>query len=297
MQLDIQLNKLNKSHWIKSVGIARELIDKNNADIVNIHLATNAIPSTIESWHIVSLACLLEYTYRKGAEIRLYACQETINFLSTDLHLTQYFQQQSHIDSESDTILNLWKIRSSEALMYSIRLARYLKQKYFHDKDISMLQTMLDELYANVADHSKSDGIAYSFIKYDKDREVISVAFCDFGIGIPKSLILNNQHPQSREDYIKYATRRGVTVRSSEHNAGYGLATVLDCMKGSNHYLRIISNNELYYHLNVNGNISEKTFILNNPFNGTLIYYNIDISQFQNEEILGSGDLLNDLDW
>lgn len=298
MTFDIHFDKLNKSHWIASLSEARQRIGScESSDVINFHLNTKIAPTSIEPWHIVSLACILDLAYRHINRMNLFAGNEMLAYLRDDLHLNQYFQKSSYVDSNTKTILNLWKINTKEALFYSARVSEYLKQTYFRGKDISMLQIMMDELYANIADHANANDIAYSFIQYNPSLEVISVAFCDFGIGIPQSLINNNRHPIQRCNYIQYATQRGVTVKSSIHNAGYGLATVLDCMEGSNHYLQIISNNELYYHLNAQGGVTEKTFTLNNGFEGTLIFYNLDISQFQSEEILGSGDLISDLNW
>lgn len=296
--LKLRLEKLNKSHWLSAIGIGRQRIMSCRPNtIVELSISDEISPRNIEPWHIVSLACLIELSSKHVSKFSLIAGEELHEFFKNNLHLDKYFSKNSHVESESNTILNLWKINTKESLFYSSRLSTYLKQTYFKGKDISMLKLMLDELYANVADHSHSEDIAYSFIQYYPERNIISVAFCDFGIGIPSSLKQNGKHPILRRDYIKYATQRGITVKSSIHNSGFGLATVLDCMENSNHYLRIISNDELYYHLNFNGQINEKTFLLNQPFDGTLIYYDIDISQFQSEEILGIGDLINDIDW
>lgn len=253
----------------------------------------------LKPWHIVSLACLCEYARRCVSSLSIKAQTDVIDYMRDDLSLDKYFGGgKRHIDSARPAIFNLWQIDPQSAIIYSNSLSRYLKQEYFKGKDISMVQTMLDELYANVGDHSRSDGMAYSYVYYNEECETIEVAFCDFGIGIPESLRMAGLMPPIGVGYIQYATQRGVSIRSNTHNAGFGLSTVLDCMEGSNHYLRIISNGELYYHLNLpEENKTEKTFALNKPFGGTLIYYGLDISQFPDEEIIGSGDLLSDIDW
>ncbi|MBQ7942348.1 MAG: hypothetical protein IJ328_08100 [Muribaculaceae bacterium] len=298
MIVKYQIDKTNRSYWIKSINsIHQQVMHISNIDEVHIILHDNIYPDDFEPWHIVSLACTLDLVHKIAHKMQLFANQKTIEFLDKDLHLQMYFYEQSHINAKSRNILNLWQIKSDETLFYSNELSRYLKQEYFSGRDISMLKIMLDELYANVADHSKAEGIAYSYINYNEKKRIISVAFCDFGIGIPTSLKQANLHPENSRFYIEHATKCGVSARTNIHNAGFGLATVLDCMQGSNHYLRIISNNEMFYHLNNNNEIVEKTFPLNFNFAGTLIYYNIDISQFENEEVIGTGDLFSDNDW
>ncbi len=298
MCLVITFNKTNMAHWLFMLNSARnKIVDAESKEKIIFELNETILPLNVKSWHIVSLACLLELASKRFPNVSIVASNELIHFFQADLSLDKYFNGISHIESQSKTILNLWKVNSNESLMYSSQLSEYLKQMYFQGKDISMVKLMLDELYANIADHSQSEDIAYSYVQYYPEREVISVAFCDFGVGIPASLKHHDKHPRERKEYIRYATQRGITVNSNSHNAGFGLATVLDCMEGSNHYLRIISNDELYYHLNVNNSIYEKTYSLNQLFNGTLIYYDLDISQFQSEEILGCGDLINELDW
>lgn len=210
MTLNIHFDRLNRSHWIASIRDARQqIMSRRSNDVINFHLNPQIAPTSIAPWHIVSLACILDLAYQHANRMNLFAGDNMLTYLKDDLHLNQYFQKSSFVDSDTKTILNLWKINPKEALFYSSRVSEYLKQTYFKGKDISMLQIMMDELYANIADHSHSNDIAYSFIQYNPSLEVISVAFCDFGIGIPQSLINNNRHPIQRRNYIQYATKGG----------------------------------------------------------------------------------------
>lgn len=298
MKLTIRFKRTNRSYWIDTIIDAKSrVLVCHPGDTVIFVLNAEIEKSHLKAWHLVSFACLLDYTFRLGTNMQIDAGDDVMQYLGPILHLDRYFGDNKYVKAESDRILNLWQIVPEQSLIHSIELSKYLKRTFFKGKDVSLLQTMLDELYANVGDHSQSKGVAYSFVEFDEDNQYIDVAFCDFGIGIPTSLKINHKHPVGRANYIKYATERGVTIKSSEHNAGFGLATVLDCMEGSNHYIRIISNNEIYYHFNKNNRIFERTILLNNSFEGTLISYRIDVNQFQSEEILGAGDLLNDFEW
>lgn len=300
MPVNIIFERANRSHWLSVIIQSMETLrDIDKEQDLEIYFNSKISIENIQPWHLVTLACLMDYAFKnvKCPKINISGGDQLIDFLRNDLHLAQYFAGTSHIEAVSNEILNLWNVKVGEALIYSARLSKYLKQRYFQKKDLSLMQTMLDELYANIADHSHSDGVAYSFIKYFEDRETIEAAFCDFGVGIPQSLKNHGHKPQIKEGYVKYATRQGVSVKSNEHNAGLGLTTVLECMEGSRHYLRIISNDEFYYHSNFQGNLIEKTFRLNKPFPGTLIYFSLDVSQFQSDEYLGLGDLINEEDW
>lgn len=68
-------------------------------------------------------------------------------------------------------------------------------------------------------------------------------------------------------------------------------------MQGSDNNLIIISNNEMYVYSCSQDVIIERTTDLNFNFQGTLISYTINISQFESEEIIGYGSLVDDLDW
>lgn len=297
MDKTLLLDRTNKIWWIQQINQFHQNVVISKNDNVFIKIEKHIQPNDLMPLHIVSLACLIDCIYPKASGIWIHANQNTTDFLMRDLHLQKYFKEVSHVEAESKTILNLWKIVPEEAYLYSNQNLKYLKQEYFKGLDISMLSTTLAELYANVADHSKSNGIAYSYIQYNELEQAISVGFCDFGVGIPNSLKNANLHPTSNDNYIEYATKRGITAKSNEHNAGFGLDTLKDCMQGSDNNLIIISNNEMYIYSCSRGIIIERTTDLNFNFQGTLISYTINVSQFESEEIIGYGSLIDDIDW
>lgn len=229
--------------------------------------------------HIVSLACLIKQLQISGCVCgHLKGEPELISYLRNDLHLADYFSSSVvHIEGESDYNLNLWRVSSEHSLMYSQYVSDYLKRKYFNGKDLSMLKVVLDELYANISDHSLSNGIAYSFINYDINNEVIRIAFCDFGVGIKESLSKGGSNVD--KDFIKYATKKGVSSRSNVHNRGFGLDTVISAVCNSGNSVRILSGNELLISYGVE--IFQKTWSLNFDFKGTLIYFDIPVSAFE----------------
>ena len=112
--------------------------------------------------------------------------------------------------------------------------------------DISGLQNSLDEIYANVADHSKSKGVAFSYIKYDEAEEKIHFAVCDLGLGIPTTLRAAIPEFESDGVALRKAIDLGISARTNEHNRGFGLDNVLSNLQNVG-MIRIVSNAALLY--------------------------------------------------
>lgn len=238
--------------------------------------------------HLVTLACLVQYLRKNGFSGRIQASSDLIAYFRDDLHLNDYFSSEvAHVRSESNYNLNLWRISTEHALMYSQHVSDYLKKTYFKNKDLSALKVVLDELYANIADHSESKGLAYSFIKYDEDKKIIKIAFCDFGIGIKASLIKGGTNVIN--EYIKAATVKGVSARSNSHNRGFGLDTVVSSVCGSKNAIRILSGTELFLSYGIEQN--QRTWQTDFDFKGTLIYFDMPISTFEEDNYVDDFEL------
>lgn len=171
--------------------------------------------------------------------------------------------------------------------MYSQYLSDYLKRTYFADKDLSSIKVVLDELYANISDHSESDGVAYSFVKYDIPGQLIKIAFCDFGIGIKASLLKGGSN--IAREYVKAATMKGITAGSNSHNRGFGLDTVVSSLSGSGKKISILSGSELFVAYG-DRNI-QRTWQTGFDFRGTLIYFDMPISSFEDADYLDDYEL------
>lgn len=249
---------------------------------VTILLPDNLNPLNLKPVHLVTLACLIaslsKTNYNSG---RLRGPMEIINYLKDKIHFPEYFNAAVfHVKSEINYDLNLWKVSAEHSPMYSQKVAEYLRNKYFKNKDLSGLKVVLDELYANISDHSKSNGIAYSYIKYDEAEEKVNIAFCDFGVGIKASLASNNINVS--ENVIEYATRKGVSAKTNTHNRGFGLDTVVTSIFDTGNPIRIVSGNELFISYGDYQNF--RTWHLNFEFPGTLIYFDLPIKSFEDLE-------------
>jgi len=72
----------------------------------------------------------------------------------------------------------------------------------------------------------------------------------------------------------------GVSVHSKTHNQGFGFNNILSAL-AEDDKLRIISNSGFLYAIGR----TIKTYDLDFCFNGTLIYYELSLSEFENLEI------------
>lgn len=273
--------------WIREICRVRECVEANaySGCCVEIVLPEGMAPDTIQPVHLVTLACLVQSIRKQGIlQGRITGNEELIKYMREMLHLDVYFSMNTpHIQSESSLDLNLWKVSSQNYLLYSAHVADYLKRNYFTNKDLSALKVVLDELYANIADHADADGIAYSFIKYDIVAETIRVAFCDFGIGIRQSLVRAGHDVDI--EFIRYAVKKGVTSGSSTHNRGFGLDTVVSYADK----IRIMSGREFFY--SDFASDYERTWNLDFEFSGTLIYFDLPVSRFDEADYLNEMEL------
>lgn len=283
--LQLELTSADKEEWIRKVSSVEEDIKAHKfkpGDRLPILMSHDIGIDSLAPCHFVLLGCLLELAYRSGLYPLISASNDMISFMRDDLKLHHYFDAHHapNVEPVSGYHSNLWKISSNYAFMYSHKLQEYLQKTYFMGKDLSPLKIVLDELYSNISDHSQSDDIAFSYVKYDEAKREILVAFCDFGVGIPGSL--RNSGIADRYEWIKYAIEKGVTAKSTLHNRGFGLDTVVSNIPDGG-VLRIISDKEFFH---CSPNKRYRTYFLNYSFGGTLIYFEIPIDSFDESDYL-----------
>ena len=145
------------------------------------------------------------------------------------------------------------------------------------------MQTKINELYYKIFDHAEANGNAFSYISADVNARTISVAVCDFGKGIARTL--REAHPEYETDWdaLENAIKKGITSRSKSHNAGLGLYNIVSMLKEEDS-LRIISNNSFGVYIGK----SKKFYKLGRNFDGTLIYMKMSIDSLEEEEIVES---------
>lgn len=283
----IIFNKKDRRYWIKSVNSIIRLLQPNKSGKkreIDIHIQNAIKKEDFTPFHIVLLSCLIEYIERHGYIVAFDADDfELIEFIFGEVKMDKYINNTNtaYVKEKDKSNLNLWKIVDNRAKEYSIVITEYLQRTYFKGLDISGFQNSLDEIYANVADHSKSNGIAFSYINYDEKEGKVHFAACDLGLGIPTTL--RNAIPEigSDELALRKSLDVGVSAKTNKHNMGFGLDNVLSNLKNGG-MMRIVSNRALLFCQENKNNI--KTYSLDFDFRGTLIYFDISIDSFEKDE-------------
>jgi anti-sigma regulatory factor (Ser/Thr protein kinase) len=291
MENIITFNTDNKQYWIKEVNsLCNEqfVVRQGKKTVIFVLFGPLIRYTDFAPIHIVLLANLFEHLDRMNYNIQVRTSDNNlVDFFVIDLKLGDYFSsanKKSHIASSKSHVLNLWRVKQGEEKVYSDSVTDYFKRNFFVGYDLSGFQTALDEVYSNVADHSKSNGKAFSFIDYDEKARIIHIAACDFGLGIPTTLRNANKGQYfSDMDALRNSLEIGVTARSNSHNRGFGLDNVVSNL-AHNDTLRIVSNRALLFCKSNKNPI--KCYALDFDFKGTLIYFDICIDAFQKEENL-----------
>lgn len=134
------------------------------------------------------------------------------------------------------------------------------------DAAVKRLQITLAELAQNVVDHARSSvGGLLSARAFKNEREVRFVV-ADRGVGFREALLRNNIASSDDTDAIRRALNCGVTSRSSTHNMGQGLKTLVGIVQKNEGRLLLVSRSG---YLDLHGN--RRDFgRLGHPFPGSL---------------------------
>lgn len=118
-------------------------------------------------------------------------------------------------------------------------------------------------------------------LSYNEADSILNVAVCDFGIGIAKSVQNYLEQDISDTDALSKAIEPNFTVKSASYNAGQGLQNIIDSCTEKD-YVCICSNSAF---MKIQGN-TRVVESLNYCFDGTLLFYSMSISHFEDEEVL-----------
>ncbi|MCR5077937.1 MAG: ATP-binding protein [Prevotella sp.] len=237
--------------------------------------------------HLVTFANLIQLLFDRGYKVYFHqgSNQRVFNYIYNELKFSEYWSKgKNHVDVKiSDNIFNLWRIVDPEKDFYAKNVENYLKRNYFEGKDLSTISTIMLEAFYNVFDHANANNNAFSLIQYDAKKKILYAAISDFGVGIVQSVrILDNTLHNDREA-LEQAIRDNFTVHSTDRNRGFGLSNILngsDCA-------RIFSGNGLV----VKVGEQLRTFEARFAFPGTLIYFEVNLANSEDEEII------NEFDW
>lgn len=269
-----------RGEWIVSIAKLRDKIS-DGCTALTVEICNTIKRSNFENYHIVTLACLLDYAKKKGIVIRLgIADNELREYIFGDMHLRMYCSPKDTLilSTPENKAFNIWRIEQQYYINYAIALNQYFQNNYFRGKDLSGLHNCIVELFQNVIDHSKANGTAFVAIDYDVEERQIDIAICDFGVGIPNTL---REQYSSDDVALRKCLVQGVSAKTNKHNFGYGMNNVVQTM-GEKDILRIVSNRGFL----LKSKERENSYLLDFDFQGTLIYFTVPIDSFEDEEIL-----------
>lgn len=286
---EIELSGCSRGVWLLDIVRQIEQLENDlSKTSINIKLPKDISIDIFEPFHIVVLSCFIEHlTAHCGCkDITINASDGGIlDLMSQNLKFHKYFQStdsSNHEDATDDKILNLWKVVNNMTYAYSLSISNYFNRNFFEGLDTSGLMSALNEVYANIADHSESKGNAFSYISYNPDKSKIYIAACDFGLGIPTTLRNSGKSYKKDSEALRDSVNIGVTARSTKGNKGMGLDNILSTITTNDNF-RLVSNKSLLTCFGNKNNI--KTYNIDFDFKGTLIYFELSTDSFPLKDI------------
>ena len=216
---------------------------------------------TLTSFHIASLACLIEYADRSGLHVNLRKQTAAEEYLTDIIQLGEYWATgQDYIEAKDETVCNLWRITNSGKEMHGRRIQAYLERKFLQNKELDVVHNGLTEAYYNVFDHAHANGIAFSVITFP--------------------------YITTDEEALRRSIEAKFTIGSSLHNSGMGLDNIRSsCTENDKMYL---FSNRAYLAAD-NESVSVST--LDFDFRGTLINFGITLSHLPEKEYIDDFDI------
>lgn len=278
----IQFESANKSYWLKKIG---EIFNgpSDNSDII-LSFGEAIKKEKVLPFHLVTFANLIQYLFDKGHKVFIDHTKnvEVFEYVYNELKFSEYWSKgKNHVDAIVTTnIFNLWRIVDSEKDLYAKNVEEYFKRNYFEDRDLSVITEVMTEAFYNVFDHANAGQNSFSIIKFDKDKGILYAAISDFGIGIAQSVRNFKKSVLTDKEALELAITDNFTVHSTERNHGFGLSNIL---KGSD-TARIFSGKGLVVKIDAGVRVVSTPF----GFPGTLIYFEVDLSKTEKEEIINN---------
>lgn len=281
----LEFHSAARMNWLRDIAKFRSLCVPGVNEVV---LSFPGIElSELTPVLIVTLACLVECFNKNRINVNIDRRTTVGEELFTKYRLKEYWLGgQNYAEAKDDSILNLQRISAPEKDFYGLRVGEYLKRRYFKSKDMTPVSNSITEAYYNIFDHAEADGNAFSMLSFDIEKSKLSVAVCDFGIGIAKTVKDFLKLDMPDEKAIHIALEDKFTIKSSSHNSGAGLGNIVSSCTEKD-FLWLISNRGA---LAINDGF-ERQIALDFSFDGTLLFYTMSLDHFEDEEVI------NEFDW
>lgn len=279
--MDYIFNTLDRTEWLKSIAVYKEQCVTVNPREVVIKFDKLDDTDKLEPVHIVSLACLIEFMYRRHIIVRLDRDNKIGEYLFTQLRFRAYWGgKQNYVPAEDDKVFNLWRYVEEKKENMPELISNYLKKRFFKHKDLSAVKLSLDEAFYNISDHAKAEENAFSIVRFHQATETLHVAICDFGRGICDSVRSAYRDIESDREALMKAMERNFTTRSTKRNMGFGMDSIRGACSENDSFWIFSNNAKCAFYT---GKI--QTFDSDFRFPGTIIFYQISLSHFENEDI------------
>ena len=271
----------DRTNWLKNLAFIQQRYNRSgNGEKIVFSFSSSVRPEKMQPIHLVTLACMIQYLIDNGWKAYLSNGNESIhNHLFRELRFQDYWSGgKNHVDAPySDGIFNLWRIKQDEMDAFAYNVHQYFK-KIYPDKDLSSIVLCLTESFYNIFDHADAKDNAFVFLKYQRDKSVLHAAIADYGKGICRSVMEYSKTNLDDVTALRKAMEYNFTVKSTERNKGYGLSNIVD----NSDIMRIFSGHALF----LKTDKTKKFYKTDFPFHGTLVYFEVDLSKAEAEEII-----------
>ena len=242
---------------------------------------------TLTSFHIASLACLIEYADRSGLHVNLRKQTASEEYLTDIIQLGEYWATgRDYIEAKDETVFNLWRITNSGKEIHGRRIQEYLERKFLQNKELDVVHNGLTEAYYNVFDHAHANGIAFSAITFNKETQILDATICDFGVGMVQPIKDAFLEITTDEEALRRSIEAKFTIGSSLHNSGMGLDNIRSsCTENDKLYLL---SNRAYLEAD---NEMVSVYSMNFDFRGTLINFGITLSHLPDKDYIEDFDI------
>lgn len=277
------LSSTDRDVWMADIVTIQAKIERKPKYFILI-IDNSILRKDIQSFHIVTLSCIIALAFKLNVSIKLTIKNTELKaFLFKDNRLKRYW---TNSEIERGNIpeyqpYNLWRIEDKFSFGYANTLQMYFKNTFFKTKDLTGIKSCIDELFQNIIDHSKANGIAFASFEYKEKEHLIDIAVCDFGVGIPCTL--RCLYKDDDTILLKKSMERGVSAETKNHNRGWGMDNIVSTLSENDPFYIVSNQASLYKQGYESDAITEK---LKYNFSGTLIYFTISTKVLEEEETL-----------
>ncbi len=160
--------------------------------------------------------------------------EKPMNYLVDCGFFKQFFKQKLiyKMPKTRDTTLPVRTLKSEESYEWKTTILKPWLQKCTKKYcEFSNIQTAIDEIFNNIADHS-SQNIGCIFAQFFPRKNRIIISISDFGVGIPKSMRTIYTDKKDSE-LLEIACQEGESTKTSPRNRGAGLTNIKTSLTNS----------------------------------------------------------------